>query len=171
LATPFRLDRQRQLEREHHTLLPRRVALSLLALLCGVGLLNGFGQRTTVSRADGAAASISVSSPERVRGGLVFTSEYVVVAHQKLGDARVKLASGWFHGMTFNGVAPQPSNQASGEDGVTFDYGPVDAGQSMPFWISWQADPTTLGFQSQDVVLSDGATQLLSIHRTLLVFP
>jgi len=101
----------------------------------------------------------------------VFTSEYTVVAHQKLNDAQIRLAPGWFHGMTFNGVAPQPTNQSSGADGVTFDYGPVDAGQSLPFWISWQTNPTTYGFQSQDVILSDGSTQLLSIHRNVLVFP
>ena len=171
MDAPFTLDRQQHLERQGHSLLPRRIAYSFLGLLCGLALLNAFGQRTTVSRADGAAASLTVSSPERLRGGLTFTSEYTVTAHQKLNDAQIKLAPGWFQGMTFNGVAPQPNSQSSDTDGVTFDYGPVDAGQSLPFWISWQTNPTTYGFQSQDVILSDGSTPLLSIHRSSLVFP
>jgi len=171
MDTPLALDRQRHLDREHHSAIYRRLGLSLLALICLLGVLNLFGQRSTLTRVDGSAASLTVNSPERLRGGLVFTSEITVIAHQKLGDAQVQLSSDWFRGMTFNGVAPQPNNMSSNGDSVTLDYGPIDTGQSMPFWISWQTNPTTLGARSEKVSVSDGSSQLVSMQRSLLVFP
>jgi hypothetical protein len=38
-------------------------------------------------------------------------------------------------------------------------------------WISWQTNPTTFGRRSQDVALYDGGTELMTVHRTLTVFP
>ena len=171
MDAPFALDRQRHLDRGHHSAIYRRLGLGLLALICVLGLANLFGQRSTLTRVDGSAASLTVNSPEHLRGGLIFTSEITVIAHRKLADAKVHLSSDWFRGMTFNGVAPQPDNMSSSGDTVTLDYGPVDAGQSMPFWISWQANPTTLGVRSEKVNVSDGSEQLLSMQRSLLVFP
>jgi len=171
MDTPFALDRQRHLDRGHHSAVYRRLGLGLLALVCILGLANLFGQRSTLTRVDGSAASLTVNSPEHLRGGLVFTSEITVIAHQKLGDAQVQLSSDWFRGMTFNGVAPQPNNMSSNGDSVTLDYGPIDTGQSMPFWISWQTNPTTLGARSEKVSVSDGSSQLVSMQRSLLVFP
>src|SRR5207248_2604749 len=110
MDTPLALDRQRHLDREHHSAIYRRLGLSLLAVMCLLGVLNLFGQRSTLTRVDASAASLTVDSPERLRGGLVFTSEITVIAHEKLGDAQVQLSSGWFRGMTFNGVVPQPSS-------------------------------------------------------------
>ena len=171
MDAPFALDRQRHLDRDHHSTVYRRLGLSLLAVMCLLGVLNLFGQRSTLTRVDASAASLTVDSPERLRGGLVFTSEITVIAHEKLGDAQVQLSSGWFRGMTFNGVVPQPSSMSSSGDTVTLDYGPLDAGQSMPFWISWQTNPTTLGARSETVSVSDGPSQLVSMQRSLLVFP
>jgi hypothetical protein len=172
METPFLLDRQRHLDREHHSAIPRRVGLSILAAICLLALLlDAFGQRSTLTRVDASAASLTVDSPERLRGGLVFTSQITVIAHQKLGDAQVQLSSGWFRGMTFNGVVPQPNSMSSSGDTVTLDYGPLDAGQSMPFWISWQTNPTTLGARGEKVSVSDGSNQLVTIQRSLVVFP
>jgi hypothetical protein len=168
---PIGLDRARHLERGHHSALPRRIGLSLLALACLLGLFNLFGQRTTTSRADGSAASLTIESPERLRGGLVFTTQITVTAHQKLNDAQVRLSGDWFKGMTFNGIAPQAESQSSSADGITFDYGSLDAGESMPIWISWQVNPTTLGLRTETVAVSDGASQLVSIRRSRWVFP
>lgn len=168
---PIGLDRSRHLERGHHSPLPRRIGLTILALACLLGLLNLFGQKTTVSRADASAASLTVDSPERLRGGLVFASQITVTAHRKLNDAQVRLSGDWFKGMTFNGIAPQANTQSASADGITFDYGPLEAGESMPIWISWQVNPTTVGLRTEDVVLSDGSSQLVAIHRSRWVFP
>jgi hypothetical protein len=171
MAAPFTLDRQRHLDRKNHSVVYRRLGLSVLAVLCLLGLANVFGQRASFTRADGSAASLTVNSPEHLRGGLVFTSEITVIAHRKVTDAQVQLSRDWFSGMTFNGVAPQPGNMSSDGDTVTLDFGPLDAGQSMPFWISWQTNPTTYGMRTEQVNVNDGSTELVSMQRPLLVFP
>src|SRR5437763_13412799 len=128
METPFALDRQRHLDREHHSAVYRRLGLSLLALICLLGVLNLFGQRSTLTRVDGSAASLTVNSPEHLRGGLVFTSEVTVIAHRKLADAQVHLSSDWFRGMTFNGIAPEPESMSSTGDTVILDYWPIEGG-------------------------------------------
>src|SRR5437764_14238595 len=93
MDTPFALDRQRHLDREHHSAIYRRLGLSLLALICLLGVLNLFGQRSTLPRVDGSAASLNVNSPERLRGGLVSTRELTVIADQTLSVSQAKLSS------------------------------------------------------------------------------
>ena len=171
METPLGLDRARHLELEHHSPIPRRIALGVLAALCLLALLDVFGQQSGTRRVDAVAASLTVNSPDRLRGGLVFTSEITLVAHRKLQDAQVQLSPGWFSGMTFNGIVPQPQNMSSSADGTTLDFGPLEAGESMPFWISWQTNPTTVGPRDQEIVVSDGSNQLLDFKRSLVVFP
>jgi hypothetical protein len=38
-------------------------------------------------------------------------------------------------------------------------------------WISWQTNPTDLGRHAQNVELYDGGVRLMTVHRTLTVFP
>jgi hypothetical protein len=38
-------------------------------------------------------------------------------------------------------------------------------------WISFQADPTAVGPRAQDVALYDGRTPVLTVHRSLMVYP
>ena len=151
--------------------MPRRIGIGLLTLMCLLGLLNVFGQRTAVTRTDGAAASLMVDSPEHMRGGVIFTTQITVTAHRKLNDAQVRLSGDWFRGMTFNGIAPQANNETASDQGVTFDYGSLDAGDSLPIWISWQVNPTNVGIRPEDIVVSDGSSELVSVHRQRWVFP
>jgi hypothetical protein len=168
---PIGLDRARHLERGHHSAVPRRVGLAFLTLICLLGLANLFGQLSTVSRVDAAAASLTVDAPLHMRGGVIFTSQVTISAHRKLDDLQVQFSDGWFRGMTYNGIAPQANNENSSADGVTFDYGALDAGQSFPIWISWQVNPTNIGIRSERVTVKDGSTELVSLQRDRWVFP
>jgi hypothetical protein len=149
----------------------RRGALILVAALPVLGLLNVFGQHTTPATYRSSAASVTIDSPARVRGGLVFTSEIVIVPYGKLHDARLYLDTGWFKGMTFNGVAPQPSSESAQGDWTIWDYGDLPVATQFRLWISWQTNPTNLGRHSQDVELYDGGTPLMTAHRTITIFP
>ena len=149
----------------------RRGALVLVAALPVLGLLNVFGQHTTPTTYRSAVVSLTVNSPARVRGGLLFTTEIVIVPQEKLKDARLYLNAGWFNGMTFNGVAPQPSDETVQGNWTIWDYGNLPAATEFRLWISWQTNPTTIGRQLQDVELYDGGSQLMSAHRTITVFP
>jgi hypothetical protein len=97
----------------------------------------------------------------------VFTTEVVIVAQVRLRDARVYLDTGWFKGMTFNGVAPQPSSESARGDWTVWDYGDLPAATQLRLWISWQTNPTNIGRHAQDVALYDGGTQLMTAHRMI----
>jgi hypothetical protein len=164
------LDRRQNVERQHRSSWPRRVGLTFIAVMCGLALANTFGQQPVVTTMSASAASMTVDSPERLRGGLVFTSEITVAAHSDVHDAQILLSPGWWQGMTLNAVAPQASNESSDQRGVTFDYGELKPGDTLHIWISWQTNPTTVGTRDQDVVLSDGSQPIVTMRRSFTVF-
>lgn len=170
---PIALDRAR-----HHELAGRgrhvwwrRIALLVLAAMPVLALIGVFGQRTVLAGANSPAALLSVNSPAHVRGGLVVTTEIVISTHRQLGDARLFLDSGWFEGITLNGITPQPSSFSSRGRWQVWDYGKIAAGRVFRVWISWQVNPTNIGSHAQDVALHDGGSEIVTIHRDLTVFP
>jgi hypothetical protein len=149
----------------------RRGALVVIAAIPVLGLLNVFGQRIGVDTAQNPAASLLVSSPAHVRGGLIFTTEIVISPHRQLQDARLYLANGWFEGMSLNGVAPQPASESAQGSWQVWDFGKIPAGAAYRVWISWQTNPTNFGRRPQDVALYDGGIQLMTVHRAITIFP
>jgi hypothetical protein len=170
---PLGIERSRHVELEGRGrhVWQRRVGILLVALVPLAALFDVFGQRATFSNAATSHASLHVDAPSHVRGGLIFTAEFVITPHASLHDARLLLADGWFEGMTFNGLTPQPSNASAQGRWEVFDFGALPAGVAFPVWISWQVNPTTVGRHSQDVALYNGGTELMTVHRTVTVFP
>jgi len=172
-AAAFGIDRARHHElkgRDQHVW-ERRAAIAALTVISILGLSNVFGQGTDPVRYSNPGVSLTVDSPTRVRGGLVFTTEFVIQPTKDLHDARLELSSGWFRGMTYNGLVPQPTNQFVVGPWTVFDLGTIGAGRRFPVWISWQTNATTVGRRSQDVAVYDGRTPILTVHRSLMVFP
>ncbi|HVU75115.1 MAG TPA: hypothetical protein VHE83_19270 [Mycobacteriales bacterium] len=170
---PVGLERARHLDlegRARHEWV-RRLALLVLLAVVVIALVGAVGQQDHRTTADSPQASLTVSSPAHVRGGLVFTTEIDVVAHTSVSDMRLVLAPGWFAGMSLNGIAPQPGDESSRDGSVEYTYGPVNAGKTFRAWISWQTNPTTVGRRDQDVQLLDGDRALAAVHRTLTVLP
>jgi hypothetical protein len=170
---PFGIDRARHQDlagRGWHVWW-RRVVLTAAAVLPVLGLLNVFGQHTEPRTVQSPAAALLIDSPARVRGGLIFTTEIQITPHQPLQDARLYLASGWFKGMTLNGISPQPSAQSAQGSWQVWDFGQLHAGAAFTVFIAWQTDSTNPGRHDQDVALYDGSTQLMIVHRALTVFP
>jgi len=169
---PLGLDRAQHLELAGRDgqVWGRRAALLAVLAIPVVALVGVFGQRAVVTSASAPRASLTVNSPAHVRGGLVFTTEITVQARTPLHDMQLHLDRGWFTGMLFNGIAPQPSDEESKDGRVVYDYGSVDAG-TFTIWISWQANPTTVGSQSQNLALYDGSERLAGVQRDVTVFP
>jgi hypothetical protein len=170
---PFGIDRARHQDlasRGHHVWW-RRVALSVIAVIPVLALFNVFGQHAAPVTYDSAAASLVIDSPARARGGLVFTTGIVITPRQPLNDARLYLGNGWFQAMTLNGITPQPSSQGAQGDWQVWDFGQIPAHATFHVWISWQTNATNAGRHSQPVALYDGGTKLMTIQRTLTVFP
>jgi len=169
-ALPFGLERGRHLDRDHSAW-RRRAVVVVMSAFCTLALFNVFGQVAHVDHADGAAASLTVESPERLRGGDIYTTVITVSTHQPVQDVKVLLSPGWFSGFTLNAAAPQSGQDASTVQGDILDYGQLDAGFTMPIWISWQVNPTTVGEKDQDVEILDGSRLLVAVHRSVYVFP
>ena len=170
-ALPFGLRRDAHVDMVRHSPWRRRAVVVVMSAFCLLALFNVFGQVAHVDRADGATASLTVESPERLRGGDIFTSVITLTPHQPIQDARVVLSPGWFSGMTLNAAAPQSNQESSTPAGGIFDYGQLDAGATMPVWISWQVNPTTVGEKDQDVQIFDGGRLLVAVHRSVYIFP
>ena len=62
----------------------RRAGLAVMLALVVAAILNAVGQRPADSSAQGTAGSLSVSAPERVRGGLLFQAIFDIHATQRL---------------------------------------------------------------------------------------
>lgn len=171
--SPVGIDRARHQDltgRNHHVWW-RRAALTVIAAVPVLALLNVFGQHATPVTFRSPAASLLINSPAHVRGGLVFTTEIAIMPHQQLHDAKLYLDNGWFQAMTLNGIAPQPSTETAQGNWQVWDFGKIPAGTAFHVWISWQVNPTDIGRHSQAVALYDGGILLMTAHHSLTVFP
>ncbi|MDQ1683819.1 MAG: hypothetical protein QOC82_556 [Frankiaceae bacterium] len=148
----------------------RRAGLLIAAAIPVLALIGVFGQRAVTNSATGSGTTLTVNSPAHVRGGLLFTTEITVRSSSALQDMKLRLDRGWFAGMVFNGIAPQPSDESSDNGQVVYDYGPQSSG-TFKIWISWQTNPTNLGRHRQDIALYDGTQRLAVVQRELTVFP
>src|SRR5690242_12666175 len=75
---------------------PARYAiLALIGAVVVLGLLNVFGQRPSTSRAESAKASLEITAPSRVRGGLLYQARFTIEAYEQLDHAVLQLGPGW----------------------------------------------------------------------------
>jgi hypothetical protein len=149
----------------------RRGLLGLVAVVLLLGLLDVFGQRPSTTRVDSAAATLEISAPRALRGGLLFQSRFTIEARQELKDATLVLGPGWLDGLTVNTVEPSPVNEASRNGRLALELGHLPAGAKHVLYVEYQVNPTTVGRRTQRVELDDGELPILSTHQTLTIFP
>lgn len=167
------LDRALDLElrgRGHHTLY-RRLALAVLGLIVLAALLGVFGQESTTTVAAGNKAVLSVQAPAHLRGGLLFQARFEIHAKQRLAHPKLALSPGWLEAMTLNTTIPEPVSEVSDPNGLTLEFEPLPAGETLVVWTNWQVNPTNVGRRSEDASLFDGPIRIASVDRTLTVFP
>lgn len=165
------LKRHRDLEGRTWRIPARRVLLALLGVVLLAGLLNVFGQRPHTDHESAPAASLDVFAPSHLRSGLIYAARFHIRAHQDIKDAFLVLDPGWAEGYTVNGVAPQPLTEASRNGRIAYGFGHIPAGHSLIFFLSLQTNPTNVGHRSQNVELTDGEQPILTIHRSVTIFP
>ena len=165
------LRRHRDLEgRRWHPWL-RRGLLGLIALVLVLALFDVFGQATSTTRAEAGAATLSVSAPGAVRGGLLFQARITTEAHTELRNATLVLNQAWVNGLTVNTIEPSPLNEASRDGNLVFDLGHLPAGSKHVLYLDYQVNPTTVGSRTLRLELQDGETPVTSLERTLRIFP
>jgi hypothetical protein len=149
----------------------RRSLIALVTLFLFAGLFNAFGQRPSSATASARGATLKVYGPTRVRGGLMFESRFTITAEREIRDAVLVLSQGWLEGMTINTIEPSPIGEASRNGSLSLDLGRVPAGEQHVLYMQFQVNPTNVGRRSIDTQLQDGERLLLTIHRTITVFP
>jgi hypothetical protein len=163
--------RHRDLEGRERRPRVRRLLLAVVAAIAVAGLLNVFGQRPTSSTASGPVATLDVYSPNKVRSGLYFMSRFHIRAIREIREATLVLDPGWLEGMTLNTLAPGPIGEASRDGRLAFELGHIPAGDDHLFFLHFQVNPTNVGRRSNDVELYDGERLLLTVDRTITVWP
>jgi hypothetical protein len=165
------LKRHRDLAGRWWRVIARRVLLALLAAFLLAGLLNVFGQRPDTDLGSAPAASLKVFAPVHARSGVVYAARFHITAHRDIKDAYLVLDPGWAEGYTVNGLAPQPLTEADRNGRIAYGFGHIPAGQSLIFFLSLQVNPTNVGHRSQNVELDDGEKPILTVHRSITIFP
>jgi len=165
------LRRDRDLGPRRNDIWVRRALFALVCVVPLLALLNLFGQRPDTSTGTAAAARLSVSAPSRVRGGLLYQARFTITATKSLTQAALVLDSGWLDGLTINTIEPSPASETSRNGKLALDLGPISAGKAYLLVVDFQVNPTSVGRQDQSLTLYDGSRALITIHRTLTIFP
>ena len=166
------LERHRDFIGRRFTLWPRWLILGLITLFCVLGLLNVFGQHPTTVAATAPAATLTLYAPTKLRGGLLFSARFHITAHRELKDAILVLDPGWAEGMAINTIEPSPLGQGSRNGRITLQLGHVPAGKSYILFMQFQVNPTNIAWRRpQNVELDDGNTKVLTIDRTITIYP
>jgi hypothetical protein len=149
----------------------RWVLMGLFAAIALGGLIGFFGQRLSESAAVGPAATLRLSAPNVVRGGLFFQSRIDIRARAAIAHPRIVLARGWLEQMQFNTLEPQPVSEAGRDGRVVLSYDKLDAGDRLVVWSQFQVNPVNVGHRSYDVELDDGDHPVAGLERTITVLP
>lgn len=154
-----------------YELAARRTVLVVLLLLAGVALLGLLGQKPAHSTGVADEATLEVSAPTRLRGGLFYQGRFTIRAQEEIESATLVLDRGWLDGMHVNTIEPTPVGEASREGRLALDFGRVAADDFIVAYLQFQVNPTTVGRRSQGVELHDGETPLAAVDRTVTIFP
>jgi hypothetical protein len=150
----------------------RRVILTLLLVFLALGLANVFGQRPGTSSAATPQAQLEVYAPTHLRGGLLFSARFHVVATEEIHNAILILDPGWLESMAVNTIEPSPLGEASDNGRLTLQLGHIPKGSSHILFMQFQVNPTNLAWQrSADVRLADGSTPLLHVGHHFTIYP
>jgi hypothetical protein len=149
----------------------RRVVLTGFAAISLLGLLDAFGQRDTASSAAGAKATVALSAPPTVRGGLFFQSRIDITATSAIDHPRLVFDDGWLEGMQVNSIEPSPDSESSRDGRLVLSYGALAAGDRLRVWLQFEVDPTNVGRRSYGFELDDAETPVARIDRDLRVLP
>jgi hypothetical protein len=83
--------RARELHGRAREVWVRRAGLLVVAAIPVLALFNIFGQTPNDAVANSPTATLIVSSPNQVRGGLLYQARFTIVAHQEIKNATLNL--------------------------------------------------------------------------------
>lgn len=149
----------------------RHAFLALLGAFVLAALLNVFGQASSTTSAEGAAASLTMTAPSSVRGGLLYQATFRIRSFQPIGAPVLVLDKGWFEQTTVNTVEPEPAETTSDEDHVKMCFPPMPPNRTLTVYLDLQANPTNVGSHEAGVALYDAGRPIATLDRTQIDFP
>jgi hypothetical protein len=149
----------------------RRAALAVLGLVVLAALLNRFGQKPGDTAARAPAATMTLSAPAVVRGGLFFQSRLDIRAAQAVEHPRIVLDDGWLEGMQVNSIEPGPVGEASRNGRVVLSYDALEPGDRLRVWLQFEVNPTNVGHRSYAVELDDAERPITRVSHAITVLP
>jgi hypothetical protein len=166
------LRRHRDLEGWGRLRRGRYVFLAVILAFLVAALFNVFGQYPSTVDLQSPRAKLRLYAPTKVRGGLLFEARFTIYARDELKNVLLRLSPGWNEGMQMNTVEPSPLGQGSRDGDLLFTLGHVPKGQVYRLFLQFQVNPTNIAWHRRaDVALYDGGTRLITLHRTITVFP
>jgi hypothetical protein len=165
------LRRHRDLEGRRQQIHVRRAIVVLLAAFLVAGLLNVFGQRPDNTTVQAAGVSLRLHAPSALRGGLLYEASFTIHAQRALKHPTLVLDQGWAIAQQINTLEPSPGNQTSRDGEISLSLGPIAAGATFTLFGEFQVNPTSVGSWPADVSLYDGNKRLLTIDRSIVVYP
>ena len=137
-----------------------------------LGLANVFGQRPGTAVARTSRADLSLYSPSRLRGGLLFSSRFHINAHSDLKKATLVLDPGWVEGMSVNTIEPSPLGQGEQKRPGHARPRSHPRRRSYILWIQEQVNATNVAWRRPaSVELDDGSRVIARIHHTFTIYP
>jgi hypothetical protein len=150
----------------------RRGFLTLLLVFILAALANLFGQADATDSASGAAGTLSVKAPSRVRGGITYQGEFVIGATEAMAAPTLVLDRGWVDQTTVNTIQPEPAASTTDAAGdLKLRFAAMPAGRTLVVYVEFQANPLNVGPHPAGVSLYDGGNLVASIPRTQFDFP
>jgi hypothetical protein len=149
----------------------RRAGLLVLVAIVTLALLNRFGQQPSSTASAGPGASMRLSAPKTIRGGLMWQARLTIDARQALQHPRIVLDPGWLEQMQVNTIEPNPVQESSRHGPVVLSYDQLAAGDRLVVWLQFQANPTAFGRHRLGVELDDADQRVAALHPTLTVLP
>jgi hypothetical protein len=149
----------------------RRAVMTVLALVVLLALVNRFGQRPTRSMTRSPTATLRLTAPETVRGGLFFESRVEIRAARAIDHPRLVLDDGWIEGMQVNSIEPAPVGEASRYGRVVLSYDTLQPGDVLRVWLQFEVNPTNVGRRSYALALDDAERPVARLARDITVLP
>jgi hypothetical protein len=165
------LSRHRDLEGKGAGQWLRHGFLVLLTAFVVAALFNAFGAHPSTEEATTPAATLKVTAPERLRGGLLYQARLELHANEAIGAPTLVFDKGWIEETTINTLEPEPVETTSDLGHLKVRYPPLPPGRTVTVYIALQANPNDVGTHNADVALYDADEELATIDRTQVNFP
>ena len=117
------------------------------------------------------AATLAVTTPDRLRNGMLFETRISAQAKRPIEDAVIAIPSAMWRDMTVNTMVPAPAEEEFVAGEFRFHFGPLEPGETLTLKVDGQVNPPRYSSSSGRLRLLDGEAELAVLPLSLKVIP